>query len=397
MLHHFLAANRDDLIKRCTRKVAERRAPKRSDNELQHGIPHFLEQLIETLRVEQTSEPLRSREVSGPSGGEGSAMSEIGATATRHGRELLRQGCTVDQVVHDYGDLCQSITDLAFEQETAFEVDEFRTLNRCLDNAIANSVAEFAYQRDLVLEDAGSHALNERLGFLAHELRNLIHTATLAVTAMKAGNVGLAGATGAVLDRSLIGLRNLVDRSLADVRVSAGMPPRRELLYLAQFIADIKISASLEAQARGCGFAVAAVDPSLAVSADRELLASAIGNLLQNAFKFTEQNTEVSLHVHPTADRILIDVQDNCGGLPAGDAERMFVPFAQNSVDKSGLGLGLSICRRSVEASGGVLSVRDIPGTGCVFTIDLPRHAMPQPSPSKPPGAALVTQDLGEE
>ena len=125
------------------------------------------------------------------------------------------------------------------------------------------------------------------------------------MTAIKAGNVGLAGATGAVLDRSLIGLRNLVDRSLADVRVTAGMPPRHRLLPLAQLINDVKISASLEAQARGCGLVVCAVDPSLAVEADRDLLFSAIGNLLQNAFKFTEQNTEVSLNVQPTVDRIL--------------------------------------------------------------------------------------------
>jgi signal transduction histidine kinase len=382
MLHEFLGANRDDLIDRCRLKLVQRRAPKATAAELEHGVPHFLDQLIKTLQVERTADPMRSREVSGPSGGGGSSVSEIGRTAAQHGRELLQQGFTVDQVVHNYGDLCQAITDLAYEKDAPFEIDEFRTLNRCLDNAIADSVTEFSYQRDLLLEDAGAHALNERLGFLAHELRNLIHTATLAVTAIKAGNVGLAGATGAVLDRSLIGLRNLVDRSLADVRMSAGMPPRNELLSLAQFIADIKISASLEAQARGCGFAVAAVDPSLAVSADRELLSSAIGNLLQNAFKYTEQNTEVSLHVHPTADRILIEVQDKCGGLPAGDAENMFRPFTQGSSDKSGLGLGLSICRRSVEASGGVLSVRDLPGSGCIFTIDLPRHAMPQRSPA---------------
>jgi signal transduction histidine kinase len=55
----------------------------------------------------------------------------------------------------------------------------------------------------------------------------------------------------------------------------------------------------------------------------------------------------------------------------------MFLPFTQNGADKSGVGLGLSICRRSVEANNGVLSVRDLPGSGCVFTIDLPRLALP--------------------
>jgi len=57
----------------------------------------------------------------------------------------------------------------------------------------------------------------------------------------------------------------------------------------------------------------------------------------------------------------------------------MFQPFAQGSANKTGLGLGLSICRRSVEAIGGVLSVRNRPGVGCVFTVDLPRHAIVQP------------------
>lgn len=377
MLHEFLTAHRADLIDRCRLKVVQRRAPKATDAELEHGIPHFLEQLIKTLEVEQTSQPMRSRKVSGPSGGEGSGLSEIGVTAARHGRELLQHGFTVDQVVHDYGDLCQAITDLAFERDAPFEVDEFRTLNRCLDNAIADSVTEFTHQRDLLLEDAGVHALNERLGFLAHELRNLIQTATLAVTAIKAGNVGLAGATGAVLDRSLIGLRNLVDRSLADVRVTAGMPARHQRISLAKFVGEVKISAALEAHARGCGLTVSAVDPSLAVEADRDLLFSAVGNLLQNAFKFTEQHSEVLLRAYATGDRVLIDVEDNCGGLPPGDAEKMFLPFTQGSRDKSGLGLGLSICRRSVEANNGTLGVRNMPGSGCVFTIELPRHSLP--------------------
>lgn len=389
MLHEFLTMNQANLIDRCRLKVAQRRAPKPADAELEHGIPQFLEQLIKTLRVEQTASPRGSRAISGESGGEGSASSEIGVSAAQHGRELLRQGFTVDQVVHNYGDLCQAITDLAFERETPFAIDEFRTLNRCLDNAIADSVTEFAYQRDLLLEESGAHALNERLGFFAHELRNLIQSATLAVTAIKAGNVGLAGATGAVLDRSLIGLRNLVDRSLADVRVTAGMPAQRQLIPLAGFIADVKISAALEAQARGCGLAVSAVDPALAVEGDRELLFSAVGNLLQNAFKFTEKHTEVLLRAYALDDRVLIEVEDSCGGLPAGDAERMFQPFTQGSTDKSGLGLGLSICRRSAEANGGLLRVRNMPGAGCVFTVDLPRHNAPrQIAPRQSPGAS---------
>jgi C4-dicarboxylate-specific signal transduction histidine kinase len=75
----------------------------------------------------------------------------------------------------------------------------------------------------------------------------------------------------------------------------------------------------------------------------------------------------------------LIEVEDHCGGLPMDGMEKMFLPFTQRSADKSGMGLGLSICQRSVEANHGVLSVRDVPGSGCIFTIDLPRHVLQAP------------------
>lgn len=118
------------------------------------------------------------------------------------------------------------------------------------------------------------------------------------------------------------------------------------------------------------------VNPHLAVEADRDLLFAAVGNLLQNAFKFTHPHTEVSLTAYANGDRILIDVRDHCGGLPPGTAESLFSPFRQRSDDRTGLGLGLSIARRSVESFDGLISVRNLPGDGCVFTISLPRHTM---------------------
>jgi signal transduction histidine kinase len=383
VLHEFLHTHRERLIERCRSMVALRMAPRPSSAELEHGVPLFLDQLIETLQVEQALDGLRSQAISGPPGG--GESSRISVAAALNGRELLRLGFTVDQVVHCYGDLCQAITDLAFTGDAPIEIEEFRTLNRCLDNAMAGAVAAFASERDLIIEERDAFALNERLGFFAHELRNLMQTATLALAAIKSGNVGLAGATGAVLDRSLIGLRNLVDRSLADVRVFAGMPPRKERVSMADFIVDMKVSGALEAQSRQCGFSVAAVDPAIAVYADRELLASALGNLLQNAFKYTGLHTDVLLRARAEGERVLIEVEDHCGGLHPGDVERMAVPFTQLGDDRSGVGLGLAICRRSVEANGGELRVRNVPGSGCVFTIDLPRYAQRQAAATTPP------------
>lgn len=337
-------------------------------------MPHFLDQLVTTLRLEQSDDCKGSHEVSGYAGGATPDHSEIGLTAKLHGRELSQQGFTVEQVVHSYGDICQAISGLAVESGAPIEVEEFKTLNRCIDNAVAGAVTAFGGHHDASASDDGTHAANERLGYLAHELRNLLQTATLAMNAMKANAVGVNGATGALLERSLVGLGSLIDRSLADVRVTAGMPVRRQLVPLSRFLAEVTISGSLEARAHGCVLVVSEVEEGLVVVADRAMLYSAVGNLLQNAFKYTRPGSEVLLTVRAAGDRVLIEVADHCGGLAPGVQETMFLPFTQDHSNKSGVGLGLPISRRSVEANNGTLSVRNVPGSGCVFSIDLPRH-----------------------
>jgi signal transduction histidine kinase len=376
LLHELLTAHRFELVERCKEKAAKRLSPKTAPSGLQHGVPLFLDQLIKTLQIEQTADPMQSRSVSGPSGG-GRSTSEVRAAATLHGRELLEGGYTVDQVVHDYGDLCQSIMELASEQNAMIKVEEFRALNRCLDNGIADAVTAFASQRDAVMAAQSVLVMHERVGSLAHDLRDHINAATLAIAAIRMGSVGLKGATGAVLDRSLEKMRLRLERSFAEVRPSTGRPNARATTSVADFIAKVKASASFEALAAECTLTVGDVDKGLTIDVDVDTLASAVKNLLHNAFKFTERHTDVVLCVRTTDDRVLIDVADHCGGLPPGAPEDLFLPFTQRDADRTGLGLGLSICRSNVEGNDGVVRVRDIPGVGCVFTIDLPLHLPP--------------------
>src|SRR5678816_3413546 len=133
--------------------------------------------------------------------------SEMGVTATAHGKDLLMLGYSVDQVVHDYGDLCQAITDLAFERDAPFATGAFRTLNRCLDNAIADAVVEFSFQRDSRLARQQNAEENRRAGFLAHELRNSLQTATSSLRALELSGMPITGATGAILTVSYTHLR----------------------------------------------------------------------------------------------------------------------------------------------------------------------------------------------
>jgi signal transduction histidine kinase len=366
MLHEFLKTNRAVLIDQCRAMVARRSEPKAAGNELEHGVPIFLDQLIETLTIEQASEPRQNRKVSDVAH---ASVSDIASMAALHGRDLLERGYTLEQVVRDYGDVCQAVTGLAFKNGASIEVDEFRTFNRCLDNAVAGAVTEYAYRQAAVTMEDGFDALNSRLGPLAHELRNYLHIATYAVKAIKAGSVGISGATGAVLDRSLIGMRNLIDRSLAEVRVTAGLPPRFKTVRLADFLSEVAAASSLDPLARECRFTVSPTDVDTVVNVDPEMLAAAVGNLLQNAFKFTKRHSEVRLHAQVAGGRVL----------PSGIPEKLMSPFVQSGQDRSGLGLGLDICRRSVEANNGVLRVRDVPGSGCIFTVDLPVQGASRP------------------
>lgn len=353
MLYEFISMHRDAIVARTRDRVRGRPWPSISPDEIEHGVPLFLTQLAETLRGEATATPF--------------AGDAIGTTATRHGAELLAAGFNVAQVVHDYGDICQAITEIALEQQAPMTVDEFRTLNRCLDTAIAEAVAEHTR----LTAQKRSEQEVERLGQAAHELRDLLNAALLAFHALKRGTVAVNGSTGAVLGRSLTSLRNLIDRTLSEVRLAVGTQ-RRERLAVTAFVDEIAATGVLHSEYRGIRFTVVPVDPDLAVDADPQLLTSAVMNLLHNAFKNTPSGGSVVLTAHAEDERLLVDIEDQCGGIPESKGD-LFQPFGEHrGPDRSGLGLGLAIARQAVRAHGGDIRVRNVPGKGCVFTIDVP-------------------------
>jgi hypothetical protein len=166
-------------------------APPVTEAEIDHGVPLFLDQLVDELRR-------------GPSN-----TTEITKGATKHGHDLLAQGFTVSQVVHDYGDVCQSVTDLAMETNAPIATADFRTLNRCLDDAIASAVTE--------------HARGQQVGRdgQSDEMRHLVNAAITAFEVIQTGTVGVGGTTGAVISRSLASIRALIDRPAAEAAEAA--------------------------------------------------------------------------------------------------------------------------------------------------------------------------------
>ena len=198
MLHEFLSSNRVELIRRCRSKVGQRSSPPVTPLELEHGVPRFLEQLIEALRHEQ-SNPTLHFNASSISSTQKAVSAEGTRTASSDGNELFEQGYTVGEVVHGFGDVCQIITELAIEKNTPVTVHEFRTFNRLLDNAIADAVSSYGRHRDESVGGQGNQGLHDRMGAVADRQRRLLATALKALEALKVGNVGVRGATGTLL------------------------------------------------------------------------------------------------------------------------------------------------------------------------------------------------------
>jgi signal transduction histidine kinase len=276
--------------------------------------------------------------------------------------------------VHDYGDVCQAIIQVVADAHAPIAAEDFAILNRCFVDAIAAAVAEYGRAHDQAALDRQLMQGRERMGFFAHELRNMVSTAIMAFEVLKTGNVGVAGNTGGVLHRSLLGLRALIARSLAEVRLGQGLQ-HPEPFLVSGFIEDLAATAVFEANAREIALVVEPVDGDVAIEADRQVLTAVVGNLLQNACKFTRPHSTVTLRVGGSADRVLIEVEDECGGLPPGDVNELFRSFVRRGADRTGVGLGLAFSRWGAEANHGRLSARDLPARGCIFTLDLPRAA----------------------
>jgi signal transduction histidine kinase len=357
MLHDFVWSNREELISRTRAKASARPPPSASAGEVDHGVPLFLTQLSEALRLETTAAPF--------------PPTAIAAGAASHGRELLAKGYSIAQVVHDYADVLQAITELAVVQGATIRPEELHTLNRCVDSATAEAVTEYARVKD---EEASRQDLRYR-GAIAHDLRNFVQTALLSFRVLKADKGGADGGATGVLGRSLVNIRDLADRIVSEVRLAAAAR-RHDRVSLLVFVDEIAVAAHRHAQCRDIQLTVEPVDPALTIDVDTQLLAPAVLNLVRNAFQYTHAHGHVTIRAHAEHGRAFIDVEDECGGLRQDASDQTHASGDRPESGRSGLDLGLSL-RRAVTANGGEVHAQDLPGKGCIFTVDLPLAAPP--------------------
>jgi hypothetical protein len=204
-LQKFIETNRVTLVSMTREKVAKRSKDRRPDErETKHGVHIFLDQLGEALAAEARRDPAQQAEADPPTN------PDIATTAALHGHDLLGLGFSVDEVVHDYGDVCQAVTELAVELNAPVTAADFHTLNRCLDNAIAAAVTAWTSDRD-----ADNSATEGQRGSRDERLRRLVAGTITSFDLLRTGTIAAGGATGNVMRRNLEEMRVILDASLS--------------------------------------------------------------------------------------------------------------------------------------------------------------------------------------
>jgi PAS domain S-box-containing protein len=231
---------------------------------------------------------------------------------------------------------------------------------------------------------------NEFLAMLAHELRNPLAPISNTAQALRLASSDRAAVESAskMLERQVGQMSRLVDDLLDMSRITRGkIELRREQVELAPIVEQAVEAVRAHYQSMSHELTVVLPSPPIRVNADPARLTQVIGNLLNNACKFTDKGGRIALTVERDGDQARIRVRDNGVGVAADQLPHLFEMFVQadTSLERSrdGLGIGLTLVKTLVEMHGGSVDARsDGLGRGSEFEVRLPVLAdSAQPAP----------------
>ena len=202
-------------------------------------------------------------------------------------------------------------------------------------------------------------------------MRNALAIVNTSLRLIRNGTVGFGGSIGQVLDRALKRQQELIDRSLAEVRLRVDPKVHKETASFLQLLDQLALTAKAETRLKNQTLKMD-IEPGLTIEADQYLLFSAVSNLVQNAIKYSCAGGTIRVRANMVDKQAIIEVEDQCGGLSSATPSDLFKPFEQQSKDRDGLGLGLTIAHRAIALNGGTIDVKNQPGRGCTFRITLP-------------------------
>ena len=330
------------------------------------------EAVINSLRdfIGEIAEGFASESAVAPGGATDPTASVSIKTAAEHGEQRFQLGYDLATVLREYDELRSILFLLIEEAAPETTIAELGLLAKYLITGVADAGARYAARKDEVLRKTSA----THIAFLAHELRNPISSIVLALDAGKRLGEIPDGKCVNIIRRSLASVSALIDGALIDLRLQDGAAIERREINLLELVAALEQEIGPHADANGLKFTTD-IAPDIIIHGDLRIIQSALSNLLRNAIKFSHPGGTIQLRARAAEGRIVIEVEDSCGGLPVGDKEKLFDPFVQAGKDRTGFGLGLAIAKQAATAHRGDVRVHDVPGHGCVFVLDLPIEA----------------------
>lgn len=251
---------------------------------------------------------------------------------------------------------------------TKFAATAVLTLNRI----------EAAERAEAALREEGRKK-DDFIAILAHELRNPLAPISTGITLLRTEQRPEENTrTLAVMQRQVQHMVRLIDDLLDVSRITQGKLELRREPVAIEGILDAAVEGSQLHIARGKhSLHRPAVDPGLILDADPTRLAQVVGNLLNNAAKYTPDHGQIELCARRDGDFAVISVRDTGLGIPPERLQDVFELFSQvnRALDRSqgGLGIGLALVRRLVEMHGGSVGVSSAgPHLGSTFSVRLP-------------------------
>ena len=300
-------------------------------------------------------------------------------TPPAHGRQRVKDGFDIEEVVAEYNILRDCLHDLADDNGLSLQGKPFHIVNRVLDGAIGSAVQTYATQRAMDVQ----HRREEYLAFVAHDLRTPLNAISLAARVLEltlplrdtsAGTSQMLKA----LHRNVQELEGLVNKVLeenANLQTEVGVKLQRRAFdvwpIVESLIHDLHpVAGSASTQL------INRVPEDLVVYADADLLRRVFQNLIANGIMYTPRG-EVVIGARESGEEGTVEcwVSDNGEGIPEEFLEKVFDKGETNPENDGGMGLGLAIVKTFIEAHGGMVTVESKSGVGSTFRFSLPARA----------------------